>query len=160
MANEGATKDPGGQQPDFVKGEEAAARAGGMKPAGQSERATHATAPETVSPREGQGKAAEILRDNAAKDTGTNAIGPEAKEPARRASSQTQLPAHGTSDQHSSAGRNVGDAGEAVFSALEAAPLSYVLIGALAGYALGWFIHGQRKAAPGEAIPDYARKRA
>ncbi len=31
MADEGATKDPGGQQPDFKKGWEAAADAGGVK---------------------------------------------------------------------------------------------------------------------------------
>ena len=159
MANEGATKDPGGQQPDFVKGEEAAARAGGMKPAGQSERATHGTAPETASPSEGQSKAAQILRENAARDTGTSAAGPGAKETAGRTSSQARHPAHGISDQHASAGQNVGDASEAVFSAVEASPLSYVLIGALAGYVLGWLIHGQRTSTSGE-VPDYARRRA
>jgi hypothetical protein len=157
MANEGATEDPGGQQPDFVKGEEAAVQAGGVKPARQSERATHATAPETVWPSEGQSKAAQILRENAAKDTGTSA--PGAKETARSSSSQTRQPTRGASDRQSSTGQSAGDSG-AIFSALEADHLSYVLIGALAGYVLGWLIHGQPKASSGEAIPDYARTRA
>ena len=69
MVDEGATKDPGGQQPDFKKGWEAAAETGGMKPADQSETATPTTMPETASESAGQAKAAEILKDAAEKDT-------------------------------------------------------------------------------------------
>ena len=71
MADEGATKDPGGQQPDFKKGWEAAAEAGGMKPKSQSETATSTTMPETASESVGQAKAAEILKDAAEKDIGS-----------------------------------------------------------------------------------------
>ena len=73
MANEGAIKDPGGQQPDFKKGWEAAAEAGGLKPADQSETATPTTMPETASESVGQARAAEILKDAAEKDTGSPA---------------------------------------------------------------------------------------
>ena len=69
MGNEGSTKDPGGQQPEFLKGLEAATQAGGQKPADQSERATPATEPETESPTPGQKQASDILKDNAEKDT-------------------------------------------------------------------------------------------
>ncbi len=73
MAEEGEPKDPGGQQPDFKKGWEAAAEAGGMKPADQSETATSTTMPETACETAGQAKAAEILKDAAEKDTGSPA---------------------------------------------------------------------------------------
>ncbi len=56
MANEGATTDPGGQQPDFKKGWEAATQFGALKPADQSETATPATAPEPASEEFGQAK--------------------------------------------------------------------------------------------------------
>ena len=68
MSDEGATADPGGQQPEFVKGLEAATQSGGKKPADQSVNATPATEPEMASPAEGQKHAAEILNDNAEKD--------------------------------------------------------------------------------------------
>ncbi len=71
MADEGATKDPGGQQPDFKKGWEAAAEAGGVKPADQSDTATSKTEPEPASESAGQAKATEILKDAAEKDTGS-----------------------------------------------------------------------------------------
>ena len=71
MGDEGATKDPGGQQPEFLKGLEAATQAGGQKPADQSERATPATEPETELPTLGQEQAADILKGNAEKDTRT-----------------------------------------------------------------------------------------
>ena len=69
MSDEGATKDPAGQQPEFVKGLETATQSGGQKPSEQSENATPATQPETESPIEGQSKAAAILNRNASKDT-------------------------------------------------------------------------------------------
>ena len=71
MGDEGATKDPRGQQPEFVKGLEAASQSGGQKPTDQSETATPATEPEPESPTEGQKQAAAILKDNAEKDTRT-----------------------------------------------------------------------------------------
>ncbi len=73
MADEGATKDPGGQQPDFKKGWESAAHADGMKPADQSETATPASTPDARSEDKGQAKAAEILKDAAEKDVGSAA---------------------------------------------------------------------------------------
>ena len=73
MADEGATRDPGGQQPDFKKGWEAATRAGALKPADQSETATPATVPEPASEEIGQAKAGEILKRAAEKDTGSAA---------------------------------------------------------------------------------------
>ena len=72
MVDEGATKDPGGQQPDFKKGWEAAAKIGGMKPADQGETATSATKPEPASESAGQAKAAKILKDAAEKDTASS----------------------------------------------------------------------------------------
>ncbi len=71
MANEGATTDPGGQQPDFKKGWEAATQFGALKPADQSETATPATAPEPASEEFGQAKAADILKRAAEKDVGS-----------------------------------------------------------------------------------------
>ena len=71
MADESATKDPGGQQPDFKKGWEAAAEAGGLKPADQSETATSLTEPEPASESAGQAKAAKILKEAAETDTGS-----------------------------------------------------------------------------------------
>lgn len=71
MADEGATKDPEGQQPDFKKGWEAATQAGGLKPADQSEAATPASTPEPASESAGQEKAASILKSAALKDTGS-----------------------------------------------------------------------------------------
>ncbi len=73
MADEGATKDPGGQQPDFKKGWGAATQTGGMKPPEQSETATPADMPEAASEENGQAKAASILKDAAEKDTGSKA---------------------------------------------------------------------------------------
>ena len=72
MADEGGTRDPGGQQPDLGTGWEAAAQAGGMKPADQSETATPATAPEPASADAGQAKAAEILKDAADRDVASS----------------------------------------------------------------------------------------
>ena len=71
MSDEGATKDPAGQQPEFVKGLKAATQSGGQKPPEHSENAIPATQPETESPVEGQSKAAAILNQNATKDTQT-----------------------------------------------------------------------------------------
>ena len=71
MADEGTTKDPGGQQPDFKKGWESAAQAGGMKPGVQSETATPASTPDARFEDEGQAKAAEILKEAAEKDVGS-----------------------------------------------------------------------------------------
>ena len=73
MADEGATKDPGGQQADFKKGWEAAAEAGGVKPATQSQTATSTTEPEPASESAGQAKAAKILKKAAENDTGSPA---------------------------------------------------------------------------------------
>jgi len=71
MANEGATTDPGGQQPDFKKGWEAATQSGALKPADQSETAAPASAPEPASEEFGQAKAADILTRAAEKDVGS-----------------------------------------------------------------------------------------
>ena len=76
MADEGATEDPGGQQPEFVKGQDAAARAGGVKPADQSERATAQTAPDPKSPDGAHSTAADILGNAAERDTGQPARDP------------------------------------------------------------------------------------
>ncbi len=73
MADEGATRDPGGQQPDFKKGWEAATQARARKPDDQSETATPATVPEPAPEELGQAKAAEILRRGAEKDVGAGA---------------------------------------------------------------------------------------
>ena len=70
MAKDQANKDPGGQQPEFLKGLEAAAEAGGKKPADQSTKATATTAPLPSSLEKEEGKAAGILHRNAVKDTG------------------------------------------------------------------------------------------
>ena len=70
MSDEGATKDPGGQQPEFLKGLGAATQSAGQKPVDQSERATPATTPEPASPAKGQERAADMLKDDAEKDTG------------------------------------------------------------------------------------------
>ena len=66
-------KDPGGQQPEFVRGLDAAAKAGGKKPADQSETATTETAPQQASLEDEEAEAAGILKRNAEKDTGSSA---------------------------------------------------------------------------------------
>lgn len=71
MADEGATKDPGGQQPDFKKGWDAATHGSEAKLAEQSERATAETAPEPATEAAGQAKAAKILKEAATKDVGS-----------------------------------------------------------------------------------------
>lgn len=71
MSKEKASKDPGGQQPEFLRGLEAATQSGGKKPADQSMRATSRTSPKPSSLDKEEGRAAEILKRNAAKDTGT-----------------------------------------------------------------------------------------
>ena len=66
-------KDPGGRQPEFVSGLEAAAEAGGQKPAGQSETAIPATEPQSSSLEHEQARAADVLKRNTEKDTGSPA---------------------------------------------------------------------------------------
>ncbi len=73
MANESATQDPGGQQPEAFPGLDAAAKAGGMKPAEQTERAIPASAPKDASLDDQERKAAGILNRNAQRDTGKTA---------------------------------------------------------------------------------------
>ena len=73
MANDRSDKDPGGQQPEFLKGLEAAAESGGKKPAAQSTKATAETKPRPSSLEKEEGKAAGILHRNAVKDTGSSA---------------------------------------------------------------------------------------
>jgi hypothetical protein len=70
MAGQQSDKDPGGQQPEFLKGLDAAAQAGGVKPADQTLQATGRTAPKPDSLEREEAKAAGILHDNAMKDTG------------------------------------------------------------------------------------------
>ena len=70
MSTEGAAKDPGGQQPEMLKGLDAAARSGGVKPADQSMQATAETAPKPDSLDKEERDAAEILKRNAERDTG------------------------------------------------------------------------------------------
>jgi hypothetical protein len=70
MAGENTTKDPGGKQPDMERGLDAAAKAGGQKPAEQVNTAIPADAPRPSDLKAEQTQAAEILRHNAAKDTG------------------------------------------------------------------------------------------
>ena len=70
MSNEGENKDPGGQQPEMLKGLEAAARGEGVKPADQSMQATAETAPKPDSLDKEEREAAEILKRNAERDTG------------------------------------------------------------------------------------------
>ncbi len=70
MASQQSEKDPGGQQPEFIKGLDAAAKAGGVKPADQTTQATAKTAPKPDSLEREEAKAAGILHDNAVKDTG------------------------------------------------------------------------------------------
>jgi hypothetical protein len=73
MSSERSTKDPGGQQPEMVKGLDAAARAGGVKPADQSTKATGDTAPEPDSLEREESQAARIYKANAERDTGKKA---------------------------------------------------------------------------------------
>lgn len=70
MEQEGADKDPGGQQPEFVKGLQAATQAGGKKPEGQTNDATPETAPQPGNLEAEEKRAADILHRNAAADTG------------------------------------------------------------------------------------------
>ena len=64
-------KGPGRQQPEFERGLEAAAKAGGQKRADQSETATSETEPTPASLDHKQAEAADILKRNAEKDTGS-----------------------------------------------------------------------------------------
>jgi hypothetical protein len=70
MADEGATKDPGGQQPEAFPGLDAAAKAGGMKPADQTNRAIPESAPKDASLEKQESDAAGILNRNAQRDAG------------------------------------------------------------------------------------------
>ncbi len=72
MSKEGATKDPGGEQPDMERGLEAAARKG-VKPAEQTNTAGSDTKPGTSSLDKEEQTAAEIYRRNAERDTGKKA---------------------------------------------------------------------------------------
>ncbi len=69
MADKSATHDPGGQQPEMVKGLEAAARSGSKKPDDQGMQATPETAPEPGSLEEEERRAAEILKQGSERDT-------------------------------------------------------------------------------------------
>ncbi|WP_407527256.1 hypothetical protein [Methylobacterium oryzisoli] len=68
MADESVTRDPGGQQPEMVKGLEAAARSGSKKPDDHGMRATPETAPEPGSLEEEERRAADLLREAAERD--------------------------------------------------------------------------------------------
>lgn len=59
-----------GQQPEFVRGLEAAAQSGGVKPPEQGNTATPETKPESGDLDRDEAKAAEILKRNAQADTG------------------------------------------------------------------------------------------
>ncbi len=69
MSKEGATKDPQGQQPEAFPGLDAAAKAGGVKPADQTNRAIPDTAPHAEDLEKQQSQAAGILNRNARSDT-------------------------------------------------------------------------------------------
>ena len=73
MNKEGATKDPGGQQPDMERGLDAAARAGGLKPQEQTNDAIPSTRPGASSLAKEEAVAAEILKRGAERDTGKKA---------------------------------------------------------------------------------------
>lgn len=73
MADEGATKDPGGRQPEAFPGLEAAAKAGGRKPPEQSNKAVDADAPERADLNAQETSAANILKRNAERDSGKSA---------------------------------------------------------------------------------------
>ena len=61
------------QQPEFVRGLEAAARSGGVKPPEQGNTATPETKPDSGDLERDQAKAAEILKRNSETDTGSKA---------------------------------------------------------------------------------------
>ena len=66
---EGATKDPGGQQPEAFPALDAAAKSGGMKPPLQTNKAVPETAPKQESLDQQESTAAGILNRNAKLDT-------------------------------------------------------------------------------------------
>ena len=73
MADEGATKDPGGRQPEAFPGLDAAAKAGGVRPPEQSNKAINADAPQGADLDAQEAKAADILKLNTERDTGKSA---------------------------------------------------------------------------------------
>ncbi len=78
---------------------------------------------------------------------------------AGRTSDDAQQPGRPPKGKHLEDDRS-NEVGKSVSVAIEVTPAASLIIAGALGYAIGWMIHGHRKATLAEAIPDYARKRA
>ncbi len=78
---------------------------------------------------------------------------------AGRGSGSARRQSHSPQQQHVEDDDDDG-IGRSFSSAVEISPVASLLLAGALGYALGWIAHGRRGPTHGEALPDYARKRA